>query len=168
MKRLLSWFERRRFTDNTGKLAVPQVLQSQFSPLNDLEQLLVDAGYEPDVRPAFEQKFLEHKVLIAIRDDGYPDGPLSTNDTADLGVYTLTADDGGNYPVGFTAEDRGYDCFGPETVMAKLSGRQLLEMVSEAGVWINPSSAFGVLWSSNEIRRILLNNPVSPDSAMPI
>lgn len=153
MKRLLSWFERKKYTDDTGQVELPSVLASKFEPQNPLEELLIKAGYEPAARPDFERRFLEHEVLIAIRDDGQSAGELEN--AGDLGIYTLVADDGNNYPIAFTAQDRGYECFGPETLMAKMSGRQLLEMVAEAGVWVNPSSPFGVTWTSENARRIL-------------
>jgi hypothetical protein len=158
MKRLLSWFERKKYADEVGEIDLPKVLTSNFSPANELEKLLIDAGYDPESRPAFEQCFLEHHLLIAIRDDGHPGGPLNSSEAGGLGIFTLTADDGENYPAGFTAEERGYDCFGPETVMAKLPGKDLLQMISEAGIWINPSSPFGVLWTSKDVKRILQGN----------
>lgn len=153
MTRLLSWFERQKYTDSSGAIRPPSVLVSNFEPQNRLEALLIDAGYDPVARPAFEQLFLDSEILIAIRDDGQSEGRLE--DPGELGVYTLEADDGATYPVGFTAQDRGYDCFGPETVMAMLTGRQLLEMVLDAGLWINPPSSFGVLWKAEDLRRIL-------------
>ena len=154
MKRLLSWSETKKYTNEAGELELPSVLESKFDPQNRLEELLVEAGYDPVARPAFEKLLLDHEVLVAIRDDGQPDGPLG-DVSAPLGVYTLLADDGDDYPVSFTAQDRGYECLGPATVMAMMTGRQLLEMVSETGVWMNPSSPFGVLWKSEDLKRIL-------------
>ena len=153
MKRLLSWFETKKYTNAAGEVELPTVLESKFEPQNRLEELLIEAGYEPKARPIFEKCFLDHEVLIGIRDDGQETG-LHEN-VGELSIYTLLADDGENYPVGFTARDRGYDCFGPETVMAMMTGRQLLEMVLETGVWMNPSSPFGVLWKPGDLKRIL-------------
>lgn len=153
MKRLLSWFEHKKYTNDKGEVEPPTVLRNTFEPQNRLEVLLIEAGYDPAARSSFEQCFLDHEVIVAIRDDGQPAG--EHENAGELGIYTLTADDGVNYPVGFTAQDRGYDCFGPETVMAKMTGRQVLEMFSEAGVWTNPSSPFGVLWKAEDLRRVL-------------
>ncbi len=153
MKRLLSWFENRKYTNASGEVHLPTVLESKFEPLNRLEELLIEAAYDPEARPHFEKCFLDHEVLAGIRDDGQPAGLQER--AGGLDIYTLVADDGEIYPVGFTALDRGYDCFGPETVMAMMTGRQLFEMVLEAGLWINPSSGFGVFWKSEDLRRIL-------------
>lgn len=155
MKRLLSWFERKKYTDEAGDIELPSVLVGNFTPQNRLEELLIEAGYDPFARPAFEAELLGHEVLVAIRDDGQPEGQLDGSNGSELGIYTLVADDGQTYPIGFTALDRGYECFGPETVMARLSGRQLLEMVVGSGLWVNPSSAFGVQWKSADLQRIL-------------
>ena len=154
MKRLLSWFERKKIEDEGGNFDQPRVLVSNFTPLNQLEQLLIDAGYDPEVRPAFELCFLDHELLFAIRDDGYEEGPLAAN-SQELSIYTLEADDGKVYPAVFSALERGYECFGPETVMARLGGRDLLKTFPDSGVWLNPSSAFGVLWSADDVKRIL-------------
>jgi hypothetical protein len=153
MKRLLSWFERQKYRTNTGEVRLPPVLTGQFTPQNRLEELLIEAGYDPEAESAFENWLLDNEVLVAIRDDGQPNGMLEN--AGELGVYTLTAEDGESYPVGFTAQDRGYECFGPGTVMAKLAGRQMLEMASGVGIWLNPSSSFGVLWKAIDVKRIL-------------
>jgi hypothetical protein len=154
MKRLLSWFERKKVDAGEINPDVPQVLVSNFSPLNRLEQLLIDAGYDPKARPAFEHCFLEHDLFLAIRDDGYDDGPMDANGH-EFGVYMLEAEDGNSYPAGFSAPERGYDCFGPETVMAKMSGFELLDLVGGSGLWLNPASSFGVLWSAQDVDRVL-------------
>lgn len=153
MKRLFSWFERKKYANSQGETEPPRVISGHFSPANRLEELLIEAGYTASARPMFEHEFLNHEVLIAIRDDGQHDGQLK--DSVDLGVYALVADDDQSYPVGFTALERGYECFGPETVMARMTGRQLLEMVVGSGLWVNPSSPFGVLWQPKDLKRIL-------------
>ncbi len=154
MRRLLSWFERKKYTRADGEIEVPSVIANEFVPQSPLEELLIEAGYEVAARPAFETAFLESEVLIAIRDDGQPDGPLE-NGSDGISLYTLEGEDGLTYPIGFTALDRGYACFGPDTVMARLSGHQLVQMIASSGLWVNPASPFGVLWSPEELQRML-------------
>ncbi|MGB7655167.1 MAG: SseB family protein [Novosphingobium sp.] len=155
MKRLLNWFERKKHTDENDELSLPTVLESKFEPQNRLEELLIEAGYDPNVRPTFESELLEHEVFVAIRDDGQPHGQVEIADDAGLGIYSLQAADGSHYPAGFTALERGYECFGPDTLMAKMTGHQLLQTVVGSGLWMNPASPFGVLWSTADLKRIL-------------
>jgi hypothetical protein len=155
MKRIPIWAETRSEHANSPDTNGPKVQVSYFEPVNQLEQMLMDAGYDPAARSLFEKYLLEQNLYLAIWDNELPSGKLDNDQNENLPILFLTGDDGKDYPAVFTSELRAQECFGPDIVMAMLLGRDLLEMLSASGAWINPASAYGVFWRNLDILRIL-------------
>lgn len=130
-------------------------LQPSFIPLNALEEALMRAADDASARQAFVNLLLTSDLLVATPDA--PDHPEQRTLDADetVSIVNMMADNGVSIPAVFTSEQRLAECFGPGTGYLALNGRTLVEIIVDAGAWVNPSSSYGVHWSADDLAAIL-------------
>jgi hypothetical protein len=131
-----------------------------FAPANPLEEALVKAAADPAARQAFTALLLTSDVYVAT-----PDAPahaetrtLQTDEH--ISIVNIVADNGANVPALFTSEIRLAECFGPGTGFIALNGRTLMEILAGSSAWLNPTAAYGVFWTADDLSA-MLGRPVS-------
>ena len=130
-----------------------------FEPLNDLERLLVRAATEPDQRPASTQALLEAD-LFAVTPDSGPPGSRVAGDGESVSLVAVPLDDGALATAVFTASERVGQVYGLDAYCIGMKGRDLLGIAAERPVLLNPGLAYGVLWGTEDLAR-LLGRPIS-------
>lgn len=130
-----------------------------FEPLNDLERLLVRAATEPDQRPSFTKALLEAD-LFAVTPDGGPLGSRVAGEGESVSLVAVPLDDGALATAVFTAPERAGQVYGPDVYCVGMKGRDLLVIVAERPVLLNSGLAYGVLWSTEDLAR-MLGRPIS-------
>lgn len=130
-----------------------------FVPLNDLEALLVRAASDADQRPAFTRALLEAQ-LYAITPDAGPEGERIAPADTRISLVMVALEDGSAATAVFTAAERVAQVHGAGTHYIGMLGRDLLGMVAERPVLLNPGLSYGVLWGPEELA-MLLGRPVS-------
>lgn len=130
---------------------------SPFTPLNDLERLLMAAASGgPDERQAFEAALLVQPLFAATPD---------TDDTGDVMTLLSVEHRGALRATAlFTAAERAAAVFGPNVRTVSWPGRELLATVAENPAVLNPGQAYGVAWGPETINR-LIGAPLVPKAA---
>ncbi|MBT2558292.1 enhanced serine sensitivity protein SseB [Hymenobacter sp. ISL-91] len=129
--------------------------QPAFEPTNILEQLLLQASYDPQFRPPFYQALLgeELTVVLAAREDQEP-GEITPTEGMEIQLQALHD---GKIAI-FTAVERIFDNGavpeGSVTYM-RLRGHDFFTMVQDADCAINPFSAVGKLMPADEIKALV-------------
>lgn len=110
-----------------------------FSPLNDLEVLLMAASSGgAEARAAFEAAVPEAKLWAVVAEDD------AVRDT--LRLRTVTPKDGRPATAIFTARERALAVFGEEAAAEAFDGRALLEVIRVNPAILNPGQPYGVSW----------------------
>lgn len=127
---------------------------ADFTPLNDLERLLVAAtGGGAEARRAFEAAVPEHDLWAAVPAGADPAGDPLT-------LVTGRAKDGTVATALFTARERAEATL-PAATPVGFSGRDLLTSVMGRDAVLNPGHGHGVKWSPAAIAGLLgLQTPV--------
>ncbi|HEV2081314.1 MAG TPA: SseB family protein [Brevundimonas sp.] len=121
---------------------------ADFTPLNDLERLLIAAtGGGAEERKAFEAAVLEHDLWA-----GVPAGADPAGDP--LTLVTGRAKDGSVATALFTARERVAATLSVATPVS-FPGRDLLTSVMGRDAVLNPGHGHGVRWSSAAIGALL-------------
>lgn len=132
------------------------VATGAFTPLNDIERLLVavhSGGAE--ARDAFEAALLD-APLYAAAPAGKADGPT---------VMLLSYEDKGQRATAlFTAAERISAAIGGEIEVVTYPGRVMIEMIQGRPAVLNPGSGYGVRWSADALPG-LLGRPVPSEAA---
>ncbi|RFP66448.1 enhanced serine sensitivity protein SseB [Hymenobacter lapidiphilus] len=129
--------------------------QAAFEPTNILEQLLMQASYDPQFRPPFYQALLgeELTVVLAAREDQEP-GEITPSEGMEIQLQALHD---GKIAI-FTSVERIFDNGavpeGSVTYM-RLRGHDFFSMVQDADCAINPFSAVGKLMPADEIKALM-------------
>ncbi|EJN03855.1 enhanced serine sensitivity protein SseB C-terminal domain-containing protein [Phyllobacterium sp. YR531] len=129
--------------------------QSEFTPQNELEQLLVLAADDASKRNEFQQEMLNGDLFIAT-----PEAPensrLRTIQTSEnLHIRTVNRPDGGQIPAVFSSEARIAEVFGTGTGFMRMSGADLLKILVNDGAVLNPGLAYGVHWTPEALAALL-------------
>ncbi|WP_019948862.1 enhanced serine sensitivity protein SseB [Hymenobacter aerophilus] len=129
--------------------------QPAFEPTNILEQLLLQASYEPQFRAPFYQALLgeEIAVVLAAREDQEP-GEVTPTEGMEIQLQALHD---GKIAI-FTSVERIFDNGavpeGSVTYM-RLRGHDFFSMVQDADCALNPFSAIGKLLPADEIKALM-------------
>ncbi len=147
--RTLPAAEPMRFTDN---------------PLNPLELALYEGLADPAQMPVFERMMLDadlYAVPGAEDPDGPPpaEGPRVFRQGERLILRGVVLDDGRDTIVLFTDPRRAAATFGEDARVLAMNGRQLLGMLRDAVVLLNPAEGKGLLLDPARIRALLEQTP---------
>jgi hypothetical protein len=130
-----------------------------FEPLNELERLLMQAATDEDQRTAFTRALLE-APLYAVSPDELPEGDQVLLAEARVSLAMVPLEDGGSATAVFTAAERVGQVYGPDVHALGMKGADLIAMVIERPLLLNPGLSYGVLWSPQDLT-LLLGRPVS-------
>jgi hypothetical protein len=121
---------------------------ADFTPLNELERLLVAAtGGGAEARKAFEAAVPEHELWAAVPAGADPKGDPLT-------LVVGRAQDGSMATALFTARERAAATL-PDATPVSFPGRDLLTSVMGRDAVLNPGHGHGVKWSSAAIGTLL-------------
>ncbi|HEV7227101.1 SseB family protein [Brevundimonas sp.] len=121
---------------------------TDFTPLNDLERLLVAAtGGGERERKAFESAALDHELWAAVPAGADPQGDPLT-------LVTGRGQDGSVATALFTARERAIATL-PQATPVAFMGADLLQSVRGRDAVLNPGHGHGVRWSSAAIGALL-------------
>jgi SseB protein N-terminal domain len=136
----------------------PEAARPAFVPANTLEQLLVAAATDPERRPAFQQALLAADLYAATPEPA-PEGVRELEAGDQVSLLNVPGRDGAPVAALFSSEGRIIEAFGPGTGFLLVGARQLLDLVSGTGAFLNPGSDYGVEWSPADLCA-LLGKPV--------
>ena len=133
--------------------------RASFLPVNELEQLLMNAATDQSARLAFERLLLTDDLLVAT-----PEAPLKTEErtlkkSEKVQILNVADQNGHPIPAVFTSEERLAECFGFGTGYLAMNGEALFEILINDGATLNPGSLYGVRWTANNLAA-LLGKPV--------
>ena len=126
-----------------------------FVPNNELESLLVAAANDPSARREFNRALLSENLLVATPEQPDEEGHRTLEKDEVLSILNVGRSDGPPLPAIFSSEQRLAECFGAGAGYVAMQGAILLEIVQKEGAVLNPESAYGVVWSSENLAAIL-------------
>ncbi len=132
-----------------------------FPPTNVLEELLLRAVNEPNLRPAFYQALLHEELLaVTLLKEGDAGGEVPLTPGMEIQLQVLND---GKIPL-FSSAARIFEGgLAPEGVSyIKVRGQDLLQMVQATDCVLNPFSPAGKLLSSQEMQELLTNDLLAP------
>lgn len=130
-----------------------------FEPLNDLERLLVLAATEPDQRPAFTRAILD-ALLYAVSPDAGPVGERTLKADETVSLVMVPIEEGKAATAVFTAPERVAQIYGRDSHYLGMRGADLIALVADNPLLLNPGLPYGVLWSPEDLA-LLLGRPVA-------
>ena len=122
-------------------------------PRNDLEKLLVAAASDPAQRMVFLQAALTGE-MCALTDQQIPSDLTKLDPKVSYKILGVQAPDGQPATPIFTAPERAAETF-PGMFPLCLRGAVLLEKMRGERVVVDPGQPYGVMWSVDELDRIL-------------
>lgn len=150
-----------------------QPAQLPYPPANVLEELLMRAVHEPNLRPAFYQALLHEELYaVTLPREGQTGGEIAVTPGMEIqlqvlhdGKIPLFSSTNRIFEGGVTADTMGY---------IRVRGLDLLQMVQATDCVLNPFSPAGKLLTSQEIQDLLAsdltNAPGAPteDGQVPV
>ncbi|KAA9327500.1 hypothetical protein F0P96_16085 [Hymenobacter busanensis] len=125
-----------------------------FEPTTALEEMILRAAQEPNMRLAFYHELLQAELLVlTVQPEGTAPGEVTISEGTEVQLHVLHD---GRIPV-FSSEDRVYEGGAtPEDVyFLRIRGEALFRMVQGAECVLNPFSAFGKLLVAQELDDLL-------------
>ena len=133
---------------------------SAFSPLNDLEVLLMAASSGgASERAAFEAAVPGAKLWAVVAEED------AARDT--LRLRTVTPRDGRPATALFTARERALAVFGEDAAAEAFDGRALLEVVCVNPAVLNPGQPYGVSWPPAALSAMIGQTLPAPEARFP-
>lgn len=137
------------------------------NPLNPLEELLYAGLADPTQMGVFEQIMLEADLYAVPEPDspgGTPgdDGSKVLRPGEQLVLRGVELNDGRNTVTLFTDPSRAVAMFGEDTRILAMRGRNLLDMLKDTVILINPADGKGLMMEPDQIKAILDNAPAPP------
>ena len=138
-----------------------QMMEFPYQPTNILEELLMRAVHEPNLRPAFYQALLHEQLYaVTLPQEGQPGGEVPIEPGMEIQLQVLHD---GNIPLFSSAERIFEGGVTPESVSyIHVRGLDLLQMVQATNCVLNPFSPAGKLLTSQEIQDLLVSDLVNP------
>ena len=145
--------------------AVPMTFTD--NPMNPLEELLYAGLADATQMGAFEQIMLEADLYAVPEADspgGTPgdDGAKVLRPGEQLILRGVVLNDGRNTVTLFTDPRRAIQMFGEDTRVLAMKGRNLLEMIKDNVVLMNPDGGKGLMMEPDQIKAVLEHEPVRP------
>ena len=129
--------------------------QPAFEPTNILEQLLMQASYDPQFRSPFYQALLGEEVAVVLAaKEGQEPGEITPTEGMEIQLQALHD---GKIAI-FSAVERIFDNGAvPEGTVTymRLRGHDFFTMVQDADCALNPFSAVGKLLPADEIKALV-------------
>jgi len=144
----------------------PSMPDFPFPPTNILEELLMRAVNEANLRPAFYQALLHEELLaVTLPKEGEAGGELEVTPGMEIQLQVLND---GKIPL-FSSPDRIFEGgMEPEGVsFIRVRGLDLLQMVQATDCVLNPFSPAGKLLTSQEIQELLASDLTTPPAGAP-
>lgn len=137
------------------------------NPMNPLEELLYAGLADAKQMGAFERIMLEADLYAVPEADspgGTPgdDGAKVLRPGEQLILRGVVLNDGRDTVTLFTDPRRATEMFGPDTRILAMKGRNLLEMLKDNVVLLNPDGGKGLMMTPDQIRAVLEHDPVRP------
>lgn len=137
------------------------------NPMNPLEEALYEGLADHTRMGLFEQLMLEAD-LYAVPEPDSPGGTPGDDGTKvlrpgeQLILRGVVLNDGRNTVTLFTDPRRATQMFGEDARILAMKGRNLLEILKEAVVLLNPAGGKGLLLDPDQIKAVLAHAPVRP------
>lgn len=128
-----------------------------FEPTNVLEELLLRAAGEPEIRPLFYRALLQEEVLVVLHPkEGMQPGEITPSEGMEIQLQVLND---GKIPV-FTSLERVSEGSVEQETLSylRLRGIDLFQMVQGADCALNPFSPMGKLLPAAELADLLAGN----------
>ncbi|WP_439477177.1 SseB family protein [Brevundimonas sp.] len=137
------------------------------NPMNPLEELLYAGLADPAQMGAFERIMLEADLYAVPEADspgGTPgdDGAKVLRPGEQLILRGVVLNDGRDTVTLFTDPRRATEMFGPETRILAMKGRNLLDMLKDNVILLNPDGGKGLMMTPDQIKAVLEHDPVRP------
>ena len=147
--------------------ATPAASPQTFTdnPMNPLEELLYAGLADAKQMGAFERTMLEvdlYAVPEADSPGGTPgdDGAKVLRPGEQLILRGVVLNDGRNTVTLFTDPRRATEMFGPDTRILAMKGRNLLDMLKDTVILLNPAGGKGLMMAPDQIKAILEHAPL--------
>ena len=142
------------------------------NPMNPLEELLYAGLADPAQMGVFERIMLEADLYAVPEADspgGTPgdDGAKVLRPGEQLVLRGVVLNDGRNTVTLFTDPRRATEMFGPDTRILAMKGRNLLDMLKDTVILINPAGGKGLMMAPDQIKAILEHAPVDVSRRRP-
>lgn len=154
--------------------AVPAATPLTFTdnPMNPLEELLYAGLADPAQMGAFERIMLEADLYAVPEPDspgGTPgdDGAKVLRPGEQLILRGVVLNDGRNTVTVFTDPRRATEMFGEDTRILAMKGRNLLDMLKDTVILMNPAGGRGLMMEPDQIRAVLAHAPVDISARRP-
>jgi hypothetical protein len=136
-------------------------------PRNPLEEMLYTGLADPTQMGAFEQTMLEADLYAVPEPDspgGTPgdDGSKVLRPGEQLILRGVELNDGRNTVTLFTDPSRAIEMFGDDTRVLAMRGRNLLDMLKDTVVLMNPAGGKGLMMEPDQIKSLLADAPAPP------
>ena len=156
----------------TDASTAPQPLRFTDNPMNPLEELLYAGLADPKQMGTFERIMLEadlYAVPEAETPGGKPgeDGAKVLRPGEQLILRGVVLNDGRNTVTLFTDPRRATEMFGPDTRILAMKGRNLLDMLKDTVVLLNPAGGKGLMMEPDQIKAVLEHAPVDVAARRP-
>jgi hypothetical protein len=149
---------------NMTDVQTAEPLRFTDNPLNPLEAALYEGLADHTKMGIFEQLMLEAD-LYAVPEPGSPggtpgdDGPKVLRTGEQLVLRGVVLNDGRNTVTLFTDPRRATQMFGQDARILAMKGRNLLNILKDSVVLLNPADGKGLLLNPEQIRAVLEHAP---------
>lgn len=154
--------------------ATPAATPMTFAdnPMNPLEELLYAGLADAAQMGAFERIMLEADLYAVPEADspgGTPgdDGSKVLRPGEQLILRGVVLNDGRNTVTLFTDPRRAVEMFGEDTRILAMKGRNLLDMLKDAVILLNPAGGQGLMMEPHQIKAVLEHAPVDVSGRRP-
>ena len=149
----------------TDASTAPQPLRFTDNPMNPLEEALYEGLADHTKMGVFERLMLEADLYAVPEPDspgGTPgdDGPKVLRPGEQLVLRGVVLNDGRNTVTLFTDPRRATQMFGEGARILAMKGRNLLQILKDAVILLNPSDGKGLLLDPDQIREVLEQAPI--------